>query len=72
MKNVKMGQSIRQVRRLKWMAISLGSMFLLMNMVPWLGPFLSCLFVFHLVISATVTMHEAPDDMIETEIGKKD
>jgi CysZ protein len=57
-KGVKLKDSVKEARNMKWGAITLGSIFLVVNMVPYVGPLLSCFFVFHLVIAATLLVEE--------------
>lgn len=52
-------ESIEQVRKLRLASVSLGAMFLLLNLIPWLGSFLSTFFIFPLVISATLLLNKA-------------
>ena len=54
--------SITQVRKLKLAAVSLGTMFLLLNLIPWIGPFLSTFFIFPLVISSTLLINKAGEE----------
>ena len=70
-KKMSMSDSVQQVRRMKWLAVCLGGVFLFVNMVPWIGALLSCFFVFHLVSAATVTMQEAPYEYVPTEVNKE-
>ena len=56
-KGYKVKESIEQVRKLKLAAVSLGAMFLVLNLIPWVGTFLSTFFIFPLVISATLLMN---------------
>jgi len=49
-------EGIVEVRRLKFVAITLGSIFLITNMIPWIGMFISTLIIFPLVGSATLVI----------------
>ncbi|MEQ8325219.1 MAG: EI24 domain-containing protein [Vicingaceae bacterium] len=62
----KLSESVVQVRRMKWLAISLGGLFLMLNMIPYFGTLLSSIFIFHLVTAATISMHEAPKEVFVT------
>ncbi len=53
-----MGESIREVRSKKFAAVSLGSIFLFLNMIPWIGPLIASLISFHLIISGTLLVLE--------------
>jgi len=53
-----MGGSIKEVRKLKFAATSLGSLFLLCYMIPWIGPFIACMTSFQLIVAGTTLVLE--------------
>jgi len=61
-------QGIQEVKRLKFVAFTLGSIFLLMNMIPWIGMFVSTLIIFPLVGSATLVIRGIDDSNGEMKI----
>jgi CysZ protein len=63
-KGYKVKESIEQVRKLRLASVSLGAMFLVLNLVPWIGSFLSTFFIFPLVISATLLLNKAGNQEI--------
>ena len=58
-KGYKIKESIIQVRKLRLVSVTLGAIFLILNLIPWFGPFISTFFIFPLVISATILLNKA-------------
>ena len=60
-----MGQSIKEVRSKKYAAVTLGGLFLLCYMIPWVGPFIASMTSFQLVVAATVLASENDENKSE-------
>lgn len=55
---LKMKESFQRVRKMKIAAVIIGSVFLVVYMIPWIGPFLAAILSFHLVIASTMLVME--------------
>ena len=57
-KNLSMGESIKATKKLRFASVTLGSVFFVCYMIPWIGPFLASFISFPLVVAGTLLIME--------------